>query len=164
MDVIERRNYELGYHIDPKVPETEIPSIRQEIEQIITSQEGIISYSKEPEKAHLSYPVKHERSSYFAYIQFSLPARQRPEPQALAGGPNGDGLAHIEEQLRPNTRLLRHVILKLESDAERQKAAAKAKISQERIQERAKRAPAAPITPQESEHIEQKIEEIIGNL
>ncbi len=155
MDVIERRNYELGYHIDPKVPETEIPTIRQEIEQLITSQEGIISYSKEPEKAHLSYPVNHERSSYFAYIQFSLPAQ--------TDLPSG-GLTHLEEHLRPNTRLLRYVVLKLESDAERQKAAAKAKISLERIQERAKRAPVAPITPQESEHIEQKIEEIIGNL
>ena len=161
MDVIERRNYELGYHIDPKVPETETQQIRQEMEQLITSQEGVISYSKEPEKTHLSYPVKHEHSSYFAFIQFSLPVQT--DLSAQAGMPSG-GLAHLEEQLRLNTRLLRYITLKLESDTERQKAAAKAKISQERIQERAKRAPAAPITPQESEHIEQKIEEIIGNL
>ena len=146
----ERQNYELAYHIRPTIPETEVAQIRQEIEQLLTAQGAVITYSKEPEKARLSYPVQHERSSFFGYVQFNLPP--------------GEGLAHVDEQLRLNTRLLRHIVLKLEADAEKQKAAAKAKISQERFQERAKRPAAQPITPQDSERIEQKIEEIIGNL
>ena len=71
MSDTDRQNYELGYHISVNLNEAEVQKTKMELEKIITSNGGAVSYSKEPEKIRLAYPIRHQTSSYFAKAFFS---------------------------------------------------------------------------------------------
>ena len=102
---MQQTNYELAFHLNPNLEEAKVKEIRQSIENIITSNKGVISYSKEPEKIRLSYEIKHVGNSYFGYIQFNL-----SEPQVLD---------ELNEKLKLNPEVLRCLIIKLPSDLQR---------------------------------------------
>ena len=76
---MQQTNYELAFHLNPNLEEDRTKEIKQGIESIITSNKGVISYSKEPEKIRLSYEIKHVGNSYFSYIQFNLSESQALE-------------------------------------------------------------------------------------
>lgn len=142
-------NYELAFHLNPNLEEAKVQEIKQSIESIITSNKGVISYTKEPEKIRLSYEIKHIGSSYFGYIHFNL-----SEAQALD---------ELNEQLKLNADVLRYLIVKLPSDLQKKQSMLK-QIKMKEGQE--KRAKAKTVTPEvgESKELDKKLEEIIGGL
>lgn len=142
-------NYELAFHLNPNLEEVKVLEIKQNIETIITSDKGVISYSKEPEKIRLSYDIKHHGNSYFGYIQFNL-----SEAQALK---------ELGEQLKLNPDVLRYLILKLPSDLQKKQSMLK-QIKMKERQE--KRAQTKAVTPRagESKELDKKLEEIIEGL
>lgn len=149
----EKKNYELGLHLNPNLEETRVLETKEAIEKLITSNGGVITFSKVPEKAHLSYEVQHERSSYFGYIHFSL-----QEPQALIA---------LEEYMKLNNDVLRHIVLKLETDAEKKKASAKAALRAQAQEKRAKRMQATaptPATEKDAKEMEKQLEDVIEGL
>ena len=94
------RRYELAYHLDgTKTPE-EVPALHASVEQIVTSHGGIIVESKAPEATRLSYPIQHQRSSFFGWCHFTLE--------------DTDQLALIDEALRLTKEVLRHIVLTLD--------------------------------------------------
>lgn len=142
------KNYELAYHVDADVDEVRARQEREKIEALITGHDGLITFSKEPEKIRLSYPIKHKRSSYFGYVQFSL-----ANPEALAA---------IDEQLRLDTTIVRHIVLKTETEEQKRKAATKAAMARQGQERRAKRA--AATKEKGGEVIDKQIEDIIEGL
>jgi ribosomal protein S6 len=142
-------NYELAFHLNPNLEEAKVQEIRQSIESIITSNKGVVSYSKEPEKTHLSYELKHFGHSLFGYIQFNL-----SESQALD---------ELNEQLKLNPEVLRYLIIKLPSDLQKKQSMLK-QIKMKERQE--KRAQAKAVTPKagENKELDKKLEELIGGL
>jgi len=143
-----KQNYELAFHINPNLEEAKVTGVKEELEKLVTDHAGVITYSKVPEKTRLSYPINHERSAFFGYIQFSLTDTSK--------------LAEIEEQLRLNNDVMRYLMLKLQTDAERAKAMTKLAAHKERQERRAKKPDAKK--PEDGEKIEQQLEEIIGGL
>jgi len=144
-------NYELAFHINPDLEEAKVQEIRQGIESIITSNKGVISYSKEPEKTHLSYEIKHHGYSFFGYIQFNL-----SESQALD---------ELNEQLKLNPDVMRYLIIKLPSDLQKKQSMLKQIKMKERQEKRAQAKTAAPGEPKpESKELDKKLEEIIEGL
>lgn len=148
---MQQTNYELAFHLNPNLEETRVQEIRQNIENIITSNKGTVSYSKEPEKIRLSYKIKHIGNSYFGYIQFNL-----SESQALN---------ELNEQLKLNPEVLRYLIIKLPSDLQKKQSMLK-QIKMREGQE--KRAKIKTVTPEESKkdskELDKKLEEIIEGL
>jgi len=142
-------NYELAFHLNPNLEEAKVREIKEKIESIITSNKGVISYSKEPEKIRLSYEIKHIGNSYFGYIQFNL-----SESQALE---------ELNEQLKLNPEVLRYLVIKLPSDLQKKQSMLK-QIKMKERQE--KRAQVKAVTPGvgENKELDKKLEEILENL
>ncbi len=141
-------NYELAFHINPDVDDAKLAEIRQNLEKEVTDIGAVITFAKEPEKIHLSYEIKHSRFSYFGYFHFTLP--------------NTENIATLESQLKLIPELLRHLILKLPSDAAKKKAQARQyKPREVRIEKK----PVAPkATEEETKKMEEKLEDIIEKL
>ena len=138
---MENQLYELAYHIEPEVEAAQVPAIKEEIEKLITNEGGVVAYSKEPEHIRLSYPIKHDRMSYFGYVQFTVADRE-------------NAIAHIDEQLRLNNHIMRHLIVKLE---ERRKTPGRAPAGQpeRRVRKEVKK---------DSKEIEKQLEDVISGL
>ena len=144
------QNYELAFHISSNVEEIKLAQIKQDLESLIAGKSGVIAYSKEPERARLSYPIDHQRSAYFGYIHFSLPS---PE----------EAIRELNDALRLNNDILRFLIIKMPSDLQK----GKDMIRQIKMKERAERRPkAAPkqVTEKEEKEIEKQLEEVIEKL
>ena|SRR3990167_9965429 len=144
-------NYELAFHLNPNLEEDRTKEIKQGIESIITSNKGVISYSKEPEKIRLSYEIKHVGNSYFSYIQFNL-----SEAKALE---------ELNEQLKLSPEVMRYLIVKLPSDLQKRQSMLKQVKMKERQEKRAQAKATAPGEPKkDSKELDKKLEEIIEGL
>jgi len=146
---VQQTNYELAFHLNPNLEEAKIREIKQNIESIIATNKGVISYSKEPEKIRLSYEIKHVGNSYFGYIQFNL-----SEAQALE---------ELNEQLKLNPDVLRYLLIKLPSDLQKKQSMLKQIKMKERQEKRAQAKAVAPKTG-ENKELDKKLEEIIEGL
>ena len=144
------QNYELAFHVSSNVEETKLPQIKQDLEELIISKGGVISYSKDPERTRLSYPIEHQKQAYFGFIHLSLPSTE-------------EVLKELNESLRLNNEILRYLILKMPSDLQK----GKDMLRQIKMRERAERRPkAAPkqVTEKEEKEIEKQLEEVIEKL
>lgn len=137
--------YELAFHLNPDLEETQVRQLAQDIENYITSAGGVISFKKEPERARLSYPIKHKRQAHFGYIHFTL---ESPE----------GGLAVIDEQVRRNNDVLRYLTIKVPTEP------AKAKFRFKPQKPRTAEKPAERQTPAESKELEKQLEGVLENL
>ncbi|MBX4211458.1 MAG: 30S ribosomal protein S6 [Candidatus Yanofskybacteria bacterium] len=140
------QTYELAYHVNPNLEAARVTEIKNELEKMVTDNGGAISFSKEPEKTHLSYEIQHERSSYFGFIQFSLS--------------NKDVLMGMDEQLRLHNDILRYIVLKTEPESKRP-SKPRSMLGQER---RARKPEEAPVTEEQKKEMEKKLEDIIEGL
>ena len=142
-------NYELGFHLLPELEEGKIAEKTQEIEEMIAKLGGSVVNSRQPKKQHLSYPIDHQRYSYFGVISFKLPAI-------------------ASDQLRDNLKLeetvLRSLILKVK---ENQKVlrTIKDQSAKPRIRTHTPTKPdAKPKEEIKPEVMEKQIEEVIEGL
>ncbi len=126
-----------------------IQEIKQSIESIIPSNKGVISYSKEPEKTRLSYEIKHFGNSLFGYIQFNLS--------------ESTAIGELNEKLKLNPEVLRHLIIKLPSDLQKKQSMLKQIKMKERQEKRAQAKASAPVIG-ENKELDKKLEELIGGL
>ena len=142
-------NYELAFHLNPNLEEAKVSEIKQNIENIITSNKGVISYSKEPENIRLSYEIKYIGNSFFGYIQFNASESKTMDD--------------LNEHLKLNPDVLRYLIIKLPSDLQKKQSMLK-QIKMREGQE--KRAQAKAIAPKtgENKELDKKLEEIIEQL
>ena len=148
---MQQTNYELAFHLNPNLEEAKVREIKEKIESIITSNKGVISYSKEPEKIRLSYEIKHIGNSFFGYIQFNL-----SESRALE---------ELNEQLKLNPDVMRYLIIKLPSDLQKKQSMLKQIKMKERQEKRAQAKATVPGEPKkDSKELDKKLEEIIEGL
>ena len=137
--------YELAFHLNPDLEESQVQQIAQNIESYVTSAGGVVSFKKEPEKMRLSYPINHKKQAYFGYFHFNLEV-----PENLAG---------IEEQIRHNNDILRYLVVKVPADSGKVKF--RFKPQKPRV---APEKPAEKPTPEQSKELEKELEGILENL
>lgn len=150
----ENRNYEFAYHVTAQMDEAKIPAIQQEVEQLITKSGGVITFSQQPERKRLSYEIKHQRQSFFAWVQFTAD--------------NGELIAELDEWARLHPEVLRHITLKLEPESDK-RALKQAEHLERKAAKAAKEGAATKKTTPEKKaedtgKLEQQIEDVIGNL
>ena len=137
--------YELAFHLNPDLEETQVQQLAQNIESHITSAGGVISFKKEPERMRLSYLIKHKKQAYFGYIHFNLEI-----PENLAG---------IDDQIRHNNDILRYLVVKVPADSGKVKfrfKPQKPRVAPEKLAEKP--------TPEQSKELEKELEGILENL
>lgn len=156
MSDLAKQNYELAFHITPTLEDADVQRARQELEKIVTSHGGAISFSKDPERIRLAYPIKHQSNAYFGYFNFDL------DP--------GESLNQIRDDVRLSPNVLRFLILKqkIEPKASKEDLVRRLATAEKR-RARATKSPdklsAKPETPKmEEAEIEKKLEEIIEKL
>ena len=133
---LQKENYELGFHLIPDLTEDEVKQATEELASEITKNGGLITFTKEPQRFRLAYPIKHKLSSYFGFIIYSAPK---------------DSVLKLQDTFKLNTKILRYVIVKKE---ERQEPEVRTKP---RLKQEEK--PAAKPT-----EVDKQLEEIIENL
>lgn len=143
-----KKNYELAFHINPNLDESRIEQIRSELEQEVVKLGGAISYAKAPERTRLSYEVNHHAQAYFGYIQFSTE--------------NGEELETLQEHIKLNPDIIRSIVIRLPSDAQKNQQIMRQAKARERMQKLAKPVPQTPAVP--NEKLDQELEDIIEKL
>lgn len=156
MSDLAKQNYELAFHITPTLEDADVQRTRQELEKVVISHGGVISFSKDPEKIRLAYPIKHQSNAYFGYFNFDLDS--------------GEFLNQIRDDIKLNADILRFLILKqrVETKASKEDLIRKLAMAEKR-RARAMKSPdklsAKPEAPKmEEAEIEKKLEEIIEKL
>ncbi len=111
LDEREVVSYELAYHVLPTVAEGEVNDVRDQIAAVITQVEGVIGVEEAPQRFDLAYEItkylegkyRRFRSAYFGWIRFTA------EPAVVA---------QIDESLKGNKAILRHLIIRLTKQEE----------------------------------------------
>lgn len=156
MSDLAKQNYELAFHISPILEDADVQRTRQELEKIVTSHGGVISFSKDPEKIRLAYPIEHQSNAYFGYFSFDLD--------------RGESLNQIRDDIRLNPDILRFLILKqrVETKSSKEDLVRKLAMAEKRrarVAKQAEKQAAHKETPKADEKaIEEKLEEIIEKL
>ena len=160
MSDLVKQNYELAFHISPNLEDTDVQKTKQELEKMVSSHGGFISFSKDPERIRLAYPIKHQTNAYFGYLDFNLE--------------NPESANQIRDELRLNPNVLRSLFIKLEEKpgqrkedlvrriaaAERRRARAAKDVEKPGVSKTE-----APKMGEEAEKaLEEKLEEIIEKL
>ena len=151
-----KQTYELAFHISSSLEDADVQKTRQDLEKLITSHGGVISFSKDPEKIRLAYPIKHQLYVNFGFMNFNLES-----PEAINT---------IRDEVRLNPSILRFLILKHEEESKKRKEDVIRRIaSAERRKARLKQAEKAvgPKTEEskaDEKEIDDKLEEILEKV
>lgn len=145
-----KRNYELGFHINLNMEESRIAAISNELKEKLAQGQGSVTFAREPERTRLSYPIKNNANAFFGYIQFNME--------------NTEGLAGVQEYIKLNNDILRSLIVRMPSDAEKSQAILRQAKARERIERSKAAAPKTAPAPVQNENLDKELEEIIEKL
>ena len=67
----EPRTYEFACHITTKLDESKVPALWDEVQAIIQKHSAEVLSAQAPAPKRLSYEIRKEKQSLFAWIQFS---------------------------------------------------------------------------------------------
>jgi len=152
----DKQNYELAFHITANLDDAEVQKTRQDLEKYITSNGGTVTFTKEPEKGRLAYPILHQTSSFFGFFNFILEST--------------DGVEKIRDEIRLNNNILRFIIIKQKAQSKIDKEDLIRKMaSAERRKAKAAKAAEKPVQKTDEpkldeKQIDDKLEEIIDKL
>ena len=154
----EPRTYEFACHITTKLDESKVPALWGEVQAIIQKHGAEVLSAQAPAPKRLSYEIRKEKQSLFAWIQFSTD--------------NSDLLSELDEWARLHPEILRHIVLKLEHESD-----ARAKKQAEHLERRASRQAqevskqsvdrqkiAVEKKSEDSGKLEEQLEDILGNI
>ena len=75
---LSKQYYELAFHVSSTLDEADVQKTRQDLEKYITSNGGVISFTKDPERTRLAYPIKHQLSAFFGFFKRSMNSASFP--------------------------------------------------------------------------------------
>lgn len=152
--MVEPRNYEFACHITAQMDEAAVPAVWQQVQELIGKHGGTIAAEQQPQRTRLSYEIKHQRQSFFGWVQFSTDKEEL--------------LHELDEWARLHTEVLRHITLKLEPESDK-RAAKQAEHLERKAAKQAREGAAVKKTSTEKKaedtgKMEKDIEDILGNL
>jgi small subunit ribosomal protein S6 len=138
-----RRDYELGFILNPEVSEEETRALLERVEQIVATYGGQIVKINQWGRRRLAYPIERHRDGFYVFIDMIL----TPET-----------VAELERTLTVSEIVLRHMVKRRDPKAvqkereereEREARAAAAAAAAETANAEAAIAPASTETPEE---------------
>jgi small subunit ribosomal protein S6 len=97
-----RRDYELGFIINPEVSEEQTRAIVERIEQIVSNNDGQVVRVNPWGRRRLAYPIQHHRDGYYVFIDMIL----APET-----------VLELDRTLKVSEEVLRHLITRRDPKA-----------------------------------------------
>ncbi|HZZ99200.1 MAG TPA: 30S ribosomal protein S6 [Candidatus Paceibacterota bacterium] len=155
-----RRNYELAFHINPNLDESKIAQISNELKDILTKHDATVTFTHEPERKRLSYPINGNEQSYFGFIQFSTENTDRSDDGRQSP------LTSVDDYIKLHQDVIRAMTIRLPSDAKKSQALARQQKARERQEKQAKAAAKAEAEKpaQDSGKLDEELEDIIEKL
>jgi len=111
-----RRDYELGFILNPEVSEEQNSSILERIQQIVNNHDGQVVRINQWGRRRLAYPIQHQRDGFYVFFDMIL----TPET-----------VSELDRNLKVTEEVLRHIIIRRDP-----------KIAQKEREEREARAAA----------------------
>src|SRR5437763_7782776 len=127
-----RRDYELGFIINPEVSEEQTSSILERIEKIVKNYDGQVVKVNQWGRRRLAYPIEHHRDGNYVFIDMIL----TPET-----------VLELDRTLKVSEEVMRHIVKRRDPKA----------VQKER-EEREARAAAAATQAQASATAEPEVE------
>jgi len=90
-----RRDYELGFILNPEVSEEQTRAILDRVEQVVTNNNGQIVRVNQWGRRRLGYPIQHHRDGFYVFIDMIL----TPE-----------SVIELDRTLKVSEEVLRHLI------------------------------------------------------
>jgi small subunit ribosomal protein S6 len=97
-----RRDYELGFILNPEVSEEQTRAILERIEQIVRNYDGQTVKVNQWGRRRLAYPIEHHRDGYYVFIDMIL----TPET-----------VLELDRNLKVSEEVLRHLITRRDPKA-----------------------------------------------
>ena len=123
-----RRDYELGFILNPEVSEEQTSAILERIEKIVKNYDGQVVKVNQWGRRRLAYPIEHHRDGYYVFIDMIL----TPET-----------VLELDRTLKVSEEVMRHIVKRRDPKA----------VQKER-EEREARAAAAATQTQVSSTVE----------
>jgi small subunit ribosomal protein S6 len=111
-----RRDYELGFILNPEVSEEQSSSILERIQQIVSNNDGQVVRINQWGRRRLAYPIEHQRDGFYVFFDMIL---------------NPETVSELDRNLKVTEEVLRHIIIRRDP-----------KIAQKEREEREARAAA----------------------
>jgi len=90
-----RRDYELGFILNPEVSEEQISAILERIEKIVNNYDGQVVKVNQWGRRRLAYPIEHHRDGYYVFIDMIL------TPEAVL---------ELDRTLKVSEEVMRHLV------------------------------------------------------
>ena len=97
-----RRDYELGFILNPEVNEEQTGAVLSRISQIVTNYDGQIVRVNQWGRRRMAYPIEHNRDGYYVFIDMIL----TPET-----------VAELDRTLKVSEDVLRHMVIRRDPKA-----------------------------------------------
>ena len=91
------KDYELIFILNPEMAEEAIESRINNINQFITTREGVITDTQKWGKKKLAYPIKHSLEGFYVLVKFQTKPAKAKE---------------LEANLRISEEVIRHLLIK----------------------------------------------------
>jgi small subunit ribosomal protein S6 len=92
-----RRDYELGFILNPEVSEEQSSSILERIQQIVNNNDGQVVRINQWGRRRLAYPIEHQRDGFYVFFDMIL----TPET-----------VSELDRNLKVTEEVLRHIIIR----------------------------------------------------
>ena len=90
-----RRDYELGFILNPEVSEEQTSAILERIEKIVINNDGQVVKVNQWGRRRLAYPIEHHRDGYYVFIDMIL----TPET-----------VIELDRSLKVSEEVMRHLV------------------------------------------------------
>ena len=97
-----RRDYELGFIVNPEVNEEQTGALLERIEQIVTNHDGQVVRVNQWGRRRLAYPIEHHRDGFYIFVDMIL----TPET-----------VFELDRTLKVTEEVLRHMIIRRDPKA-----------------------------------------------
>ncbi len=97
-----RRDYELGFILNPEVSEEQTSAILERIEKIVNNYDGQVIKVNQWGRRHLAYPIEHHRDGYYVFIDMIL----TPET-----------VIELDRTLKVSEEVMRHLVKRRDAKA-----------------------------------------------
>ena len=97
-----RRDYELGFILNPEVNEEQTSAILERIEKIVKNYDGQVVKVNQWGRRRLAYPIEHHRDGYYVFIDMIL----TPET-----------VLELDRTLKVSEEVMRHLVKKRDPKA-----------------------------------------------
>lgn len=92
-----RRDYELGFILNPEVNEEQSSAILERIQQIVNTHDGQVVRINQWGRRRLAYPIQHQRDGFYVFFDMIL----TPET-----------VSELDRNLKVTEEVLRHMIIR----------------------------------------------------